>query len=74
MNKQIQSICNRVETALLNPEITRAQVRTLVKAALAAGAIDTYEAADMNRMLSDRTMCAEDALDELRGTLSQLPV
>jgi|GEM_PF-6844544 len=72
MNKKIKSICNRVEHALLNPEITRAQVRTLVKAALAAEAIDTTEAADMNRILADRTMCAEDALDELRSTLNQL--
>ena len=72
MTKPIASICRRVENATLNPEITRAQVRTLVKAAFAAEAIDARDVADLNRILADRTMCAEDALDELRSTLNQL--
>ena len=62
-----KSIIRRIESAGLNPEITKSQVRALTEKAFELGVITGPDRSDVLNILSDRTQCAEDALCELQS-------
>lgn len=65
-----KSVSRSIDNASLNCEITKPQVRTLAKKALAVGLIDQCGFDDIGRILSDRDQCAEDALSELSSAVN----
>jgi hypothetical protein len=56
----------KIENAYLNPELKKSDVRRIVKSAVLKGEITHSDQSEIERILADRDMVAEDALDELR--------
>ena len=56
----------RLETLQLDAEISKKQVRDFVTGLLKSGSITEGDATEVRRILSDKDMEAEDALDEIR--------
>lgn len=57
----------RMSDLALDAETTKKQVRDFVNTLIKTGSITEADAGDIKRILSDKDMCAEDALDELRS-------
>jgi len=56
----------KIENAYINPELKKSDVRRIIKSAVLKGEITSSDQTEIDRILADRDMCAEDALDELR--------
>jgi len=56
----------KIENAYLNPELKKSDVRRLTKAGVLSGEITPNDQTEVESILADRDMCAEDALDALR--------
>ena len=57
----------RLETLGLESELSKKQVREFLNQLVSTGSFTEQDASDARRILSDKTMCAEDALDEIRS-------
>lgn len=57
----------RLETLGLESELSKKQVREFLNQLVSTGSFTEQDASDVRRILSDKTMCAEDALDEIRS-------
>ena len=59
-------LTTKIENACLNPDLKKRDVRRLLKAGVLSGEITPEDKIEVERILSDRDMCADDALGELR--------
>ena len=57
----------KIENAYLNPELKKSDVRLIIKSSVLKGEITSSDEREIERILADRDMVAEDALDELRS-------
>lgn len=57
----------RLSDLALDSETTKKQVRDFVNLLIKSGSATEQDMGDVKRILSDKDMCAEDALDELRS-------
>lgn len=59
-------LTTKIENACLNPDLKKSDVRRLLKSGVLSGEITPEDKIEVERILSDRGMCADDALGELR--------
>lgn len=60
----------KIENAYLNPELKKSDVRRIINSAVLKGEITPSEQLEIERILADKDMVAEDALDELRNCVN----